>query len=599
MNLEMLNVLQQRVKPAQFSDIIWGKLPKLCLPSSIVDKNTGKLTLDNYALNVLVALLSIQRNETIRRTITPFIADASDGSAVVKADRKTLMRITGMSKSLVSRGKQSLRKAGYISDFSERDEYEQFAATQFSLMNPKTGTPLYTKPGDNLLHANGLHYFTVPACLFKRHPASKPIQYSFATMTSKEKRLYIAIAWLAKQNRASEFPTSAQQLRTLTNLTERAFKKALDGLESRRLVWNSSTATTMRSLTIALRHPITQELLAESQFERNPRNDLRNYYEEDVKGRSKRADLRMSREEAEELFLKLLNERGESAQREGSGEFKFRCPFHRDSNPSCSFNPALGCFHCFSACCGEKGTTRRLLMQLSNESGEETIKRIAEALGKQIDFIEPDRDIVAIYEYVDKFGIPQKQVLRLPDDENGNRRFTQRRQGKDGWVYSVKGMRPMLFNARLLPYSDTVLITEGEKDAVTVTSLSLLGKSGIAIGTTSGGADSWKPVLAKEFSSGQHIVILPDDDEAGKRYADSIEESLKAEGIECRRVSFAGTGAKDVTEYLEEHTIEDLVRLIGVDWIRMPDGRELENPLAEPYMLDPNSFDFPDGEIAI
>ncbi len=355
MNLEMLKLIRQRVTPARFSDIIWGKLPKLCLPSSIVDKNTGQLTSDNYALNVLVALLSIQRNETIRRTITPFIADALDGRAVVKADRKTLMRI-------------------------------------------------------------------------------------------------------AKQNRASEFPTSAQQLRTLTGLTERAFKKALEGLESRRLVWNSSIASTMRSLTIALRNPITQELLSESQFERNPRNDPRNYYEEGAKGRSKRADLSMSPEEAEELFLKLLNERGESAQREGSGEFKFCCPFHNDSNPSCNFNPTLGCFHCFSASCGEKGTSRRLLMQLSNESGEETIKRIAQAMGKQIEFIEPDKEALAIYEYVDKFGIVQKQVLRLPDDENGNRRFTQRRRGKDGWVYSVKGMRPMLFNARLLPYTDTVYL---------------------------------------------------------------------------------------------------------------------------------------------
>jgi 5S rRNA maturation endonuclease (ribonuclease M5) len=143
------------------------------------------------------------------------------------------------------------------------------------------------------------------------------------------------------------------------------------------------------------------------------------------------------------------------------------------------------------------------------------------------------------------------------------------------------------------------LLTEGEKDAVTVTNLSLLGRAGIAVGTTSGGSDSWKPVLAKELSSSQRIVILPDDDEAGTRYANAIEESLKAEGIEYRRCSLSGTGAKDVSEFMETHSIEDLVRLIGVDWIRMPDGQELEDPLAEPYVLIPNVFDFPDGEIAI
>jgi 5S rRNA maturation endonuclease (ribonuclease M5) len=597
MDLEMLKLMQHRVKPARFSDIIWGKLPKLCLPSCIVDKGSGQFTLDNYALNVLVALLSIHRNETIRRRIAPSIADATDDNALVKADRDTIMRITGMSKNLVTRGLSSLSEARYISLMGERDDYGQFAVPEYVLNNPNTGMPLVRRGDANLVFANNLHYFTVPECMFRRHPASKAKAYSFATMTPQEKRLYIALAWLAKQNSASEFETSAQRLRTLTGLSERGFKKALNGLESRRLVWNSSTAPTMRNMTIVPRNPITQELLGESRFERDPRNDPRNYYEQDAKGRSKNADFRMAPELAEDMFLKLLNERGETPQREGNGEFKFRCPFHNDSNPSCNFNPKLGCFHCFSAGCREKGTTHRLLTRLSGATGEEAIKYIADAMGKQVEFIEPDRDVVAIYDYDDKFGILKKQVLRLPNDECGNKRFTQRRPTKDGYIYTVKGVKPMLFNARVLQYADTVLITEGEKDAVAVTDLGMKGRSGIAVGTTSGGSESWDVSLTKELLS-RRVVILPDDDESGTRYADAIEASLKADGIEYRRCSFNGTGAKDVSEYLEHHTVEDLVRLIGIDWIRMPDGRELHDPLAEPYMLNPNAFDFPDGEIA-
>jgi hypothetical protein len=596
MDIELFKMLTQRTPSRRYFDVIFGRLPKLCMPTTIVDKQTGVITLDNCALNVLTALLWIQRNESIRRTKYALIDSVPDSGVTVKADRKTLMRITGMSKNLVSRGIRALEEAKYICRLKERDEYQQFAASTFLFLNPKTGNSLETHSGESLLYGNGLHYFTIPACMFRQLPIDKPALYSFSNMSSSEKRLYIALTWLAKQRGASEFATSSQQLRTLTGLEERAFKKALDGLESRRLVWNSSTAPSLRNLNIVLRNPITQELLEESRFDRNPRNNACNWYEQDAKGSAKKADLCMSPEKAESLFLNLLQERGETAQREGNGELKFRCPFHRDSNPSCSFNPKLGCFHCFSSGCGAKGTTHRLLMQLSGTDGERTIRLIAEAKGQSLEYIDPDWDALGIYDYTDKFGNLKKQVLRLPNDDMGNKRFTQRRLGKDGWIYNVKGMKPMLFNASFLQYADTLLITEGEKDAVTITGLALKGRYGMAIGTTSGGSSSWDASLVKDLI-GHRVVILPDDDDAGKQYADAIEESLKTEGIEYRRVSFSDTGAKDVTEYMENHSTEDLARLIGVDWIRMPDGRELYDPLQVPVVLGPETLDFPEGEI--
>jgi 5S rRNA maturation endonuclease (ribonuclease M5)/DNA-binding transcriptional ArsR family regulator len=487
-------------------------------------------------------LLSIQRNETIRHSRNPFYAGPID-EAVLKADRKNLMRITGMSKTLITEGIRSLEKAGYIEKLPQRNEYQQFAVTEYLLLNPNNGEPLHPHSTDQLIFANGLHYFTVPACMFKRQLVSSPKLYSFASMTSQEKRLYIALTWLAKQNKASEFSTTAEQLRTLTGLTERSLKKALDGLETRLLVWNSAIASTILNLNIVLRNPVTQELLGETKFDRNPRNNWCNWYEQDDRERSKKADFRMSPELAESLFLKLLEERGEIAQREGNGEWKFCCPFHNDSNPSCSYNPRLGCFHCFSAQCGAKGTTRTLLMQLSGTSREKTIKRIADAMEKEIEYIDPDWDTISIYDYKNKFGILQKQVLRLPNDESGNKRFRQRRLGRDGWIYTTKGMKPMLFNRDALEFADIVFITEGEKDAVTMTNLALMGRYGIAIGTTSGSAASWVASLAKEIGRSKRVVILPDDDVAGTHYADAIEESLKAEGIEYRKCTFSGTGA--------------------------------------------------------
>ena len=60
MKLDTFEQYQERKQPPNFTDVIWGKLPKLCLPSCIVDKNSLQISIDNYGLNVLVALLSIR-----------------------------------------------------------------------------------------------------------------------------------------------------------------------------------------------------------------------------------------------------------------------------------------------------------------------------------------------------------------------------------------------------------------------------------------------------------------------------------------------------------------------------------------------------------
>ena len=138
----------------------------------------------------------------------------------------------------------------------------------------------------------------------------------------------------------------------------------------------------------------------------------------------------------------------------------------------------------------------------------------------------------------------------------------------------------MLYKREFLELTDTVIITEGEKDADTVTKLGLMGLGWPVCGITSGDANSWRASLAEQLRL-LRVVVMPDDDEAGQRYADAVEESLKTEGIEYRRVSFAGTGAKDVSDYMATHTVEDLIRLVGVDWLKMPDGRELFDPGIE------------------
>jgi hypothetical protein len=73
----------------------------------------------------------------------------------------------------------------------------------------------------------------------------------------------------------------------------------------------------------------------------------------------------------------------------------------------------------------------------------------------------------------------------------------------------------------------------------------------------------------------QLVILMRDNDVAGEAYAEAVRASLDAENIKYKTVSFAGTGAKDVTEYLGNgRTTEELVHLIDSDWVRMPDGTQ-------------------------
>jgi 5S rRNA maturation endonuclease (ribonuclease M5) len=130
----------------------------------------------------------------------------------------------------------------------------------------------------------------------------------------------------------------------------------------------------------------------------------------------------------------------------------------------------------------------------------------------------------------------------------------------------------VLYNAHRISTAGTVVIVEGEKDADSITNLHLGGYGGETIGATSGGSGSWQPKLAKQLCD-KVVIVMPDNDAPGEAYAEAVKASLDAQSIKYKTVSFAGTGSKDVTEYLSNgHTADELVQFINSDWVGMPDG---------------------------
>jgi DNA primase len=256
-----------------------------------------------------------------------------------------------------------------------------------------------------------------------------------------------------------------------------------------------------------------------------------------------------------------------------------------------------GFFHCFG--CGEKGNFNRLLTKLNGITPAEAIQRIAEVKGIRVEYRQPDSAAIAIYEYRTRYGHPVKQVLRFPEGPNGEKIFKQRRYVNGYWKWGIQGVPPSLYHADLVEMADTVVVTEGEKDSDRITQSGLYGRGCPVVGVTSGGANSWRNDFADELRH-RRVILMPDSDEAGSRYAEQVRASLVQRGIEYREISFAGTGAKDVSDFLDTHPPEELIEMIGRDWVRRESG-ELHVPQTAPIQnLDAGRSGFDaSGEIIV
>lgn len=166
---------------------------------------------------------------------------------------------------------------------------------------------------------------------------------------------------------------------------------------------------------------------------------------------------------------------------------------------------------------------------------------------------KPRAKIVATYDYIDENGELRYQVVRMEP-----KTFRQRRPDGSGWSWSVKGVEPLPYRLPniLAKPAATVLIAEGEKDA------DLLASLGFVATCNSGGAGKWNEALTP-WLRGRRVVILPDNDDAGRKHADVVGRSLHGTADSVRVVHLPGLPEKgDPCDWIESGgTKEALVAL--------------------------------------
>jgi hypothetical protein len=195
--------------------------------------------------------------------------------------------------------------------------------------------------------------------------------------------------------------------------------------------------------------------------------------------------------------------------------------------------------------------------------------------------------VLATYQYVDEGGTPLYEVRRHRDKE-----FRPGTVSENGaFRCGIKGVRRVLYNLpdvlRSVHSGSTVFLVEGEKDA------DRLVAEGLTATTTAGGAKGWRSEYAASLTDAD-VVILPDNDQAGRKYAGAAAASLAGVAKRVRILTLPELPEKgDVSDWLDAgHSVDELRALADA-----PDAEPNLLPSA-PRSKRPVEYCVVDGGIA-
>jgi putative DNA primase/helicase len=205
-----------------------------------------------------------------------------------------------------------------------------------------------------------------------------------------------------------------------------------------------------------------------------------------------------------------------------------KCPAHDDNKPSLAINDGDGkiIVHCHAGC------TQDDVLDALADSGLDIRKR---QLGRQ----------AKTYDYFDGDGVLRYQIVRYEPKD-----FRQRQPDpnhSNGWIWSMEGVEPLPYRLPdLLKYPNhEVYIVEGEKDVDAVTK-----KLKLVATCNHMGAGKWSPSISR-YLAGRDVVILPDNDEAGRVHAADVAAKLHGIAKSIRVVALPGLGPKgDVSDWI-------------------------------------------------
>jgi len=202
------------------------------------------------------------------------------------------------------------------------------------------------------------------------------------------------------------------------------------------------------------------------------------------------------------------------------------CPFHAESNPSFFYDPNRGVWYCFG--CGEGGGVVELYKRLKEagviygkgkaKKGKRKVKAKRKKLAKVLS--------KTVYTYRDYDGNEIMVKTRFDGlDHKGKRtksfKIEWKTEQKRWFFYNPYG------NWDDVKKASFIVLVEGEKTAQAGKEVFPTPYDDVAVlGYTYGDKEE-----IPEWMLSQTVLIIPDNDEAGKKKAEKLKERLKKQGI--------------------------------------------------------------------
>ena len=216
-----------------------------------------------------------------------------------------------------------------------------------------------------------------------------------------------------------------------------------------------------------------------------------------------------------------------------------KCPAHDDQDASLSIS---------------EGSNGKTILKCFAGCSFDQIAQAAEIKKSEFfgDDAKPHRSrIVAEYSYQDADGKELFQVVRIDPKD-----FRQRVRNGGGWKWSTKGVTRQLYRLpQVLAAKDAgkvIFVVEGEKDVAALESI------GCTATCNPGGAGKWEPQYT-ETLAGASVVIMPDQDRAGRAHCQLVGKALAPV---CTSVRVINLPVKDAADWVAQGNAKaDLVVL--------------------------------------
>lgn len=180
-----------------------------------------------------------------------------------------------------------------------------------------------------------------------------------------------------------------------------------------------------------------------------------------------------------------------------------------------------------------------------------------------------------------EFTTPAGEVLYI----QRHKREYYRKVGEDLWKKGLDGATRVPYNLHELVdgvrAGKTIYHVEGPKDVEAAREKLEI------VATTSGGVDTWRPEF-RSFYTGADVVFIPDNDDPGRKYTDTVARSIAPVASQVRVVTLPGLPEKgDLTDWLDAgHSPEEFFALVEAANTYVPEEEE-PWPKPEPLKVNP------------